>query len=616
MTEGVIPQLGRACLPALYVSADAINTQNGAVMGRQSAGLGFLRGFPSAFPAARGDALVDRSRASEPEPSLSLICPQATDFKMSVDVLRQAGWQSTVQHLSAARPAQWQGFDVLHYPAPLSDQLGWQRARHGGMTAFALSGVTHTISSARVMQQLAAYVHGPFTGWDALVCTSQSVQRAVHGIWQEQQAFLAWRLGKTVRPAMPMTPVIPLGVHADDFVPDGLERMAGRVQWGLEPDEVVVLFVGRLSLHAKANPLPMYLACARAAARSGRKIRLLECGWFANEAIKATFDQAAHAAGVRVTRVDGREPGVTRRAYASADVFMSLSDNIQETFGLTPIEAMAAGLPVVVSNWDGYRETVRDGVDGFLIETRQPEEPACAEEFIRGYEDEQLSYDLYVAYAHVLVSVDVDACTEALVRLAQDADLRQRMGAAGRARAREVYDWSVVMTQYRGLWDEQAERLTHERQRKTSTARLIHSNPGMPNPLRMFAHYPSDTICAETLLSRVQRVPGPGVLTAQQARSLGMWAFSGSWLPSGAWLETALQALPLQTDSEMAANRLGQPMPIAAGMSVQAWAKGQDIPLPRAQRVAAWLHKVGLVHLSAPPAAQKRRSSKKPRSSS
>ena len=41
---------------------------------------------------------------------------------------------------------------------------------------------------------------------------------------------------------------------------------------------------------------------------------------------------------------------------------MSLADNIQETFGLTPVEAMAAGLPCVMSDWDGYRDTVRDGV--------------------------------------------------------------------------------------------------------------------------------------------------------------------------------------------------------------------------------------------------------------
>ena len=46
--------------------------------------------------------------------------------------------------------------------------------------------------------------------------------------------------------------------------------------------------------------------------------------------------------------------------WAAADVFLSLVDNIQETFGITPLEAMAAGLPVVASDWDGYRYTMRD----------------------------------------------------------------------------------------------------------------------------------------------------------------------------------------------------------------------------------------------------------------
>ncbi len=41
--------------------------------------------------------------------------------------------------------------------------------------------------------------------------------------------------------------------------------------------------------------------------------------------------------------------------WQAADIFTSLSDNIQETFGLTPIEAMAAGLPSVVTDWDGYQ---------------------------------------------------------------------------------------------------------------------------------------------------------------------------------------------------------------------------------------------------------------------
>ena len=41
---------------------------------------------------------------------------------------------------------------------------------------------------------------------------------------------------------------------------------------------------------------------------------------------------------------------------AIPDIFVSLSDNIQETFGLTPLEGMASGLPVVATDWNGYRD--------------------------------------------------------------------------------------------------------------------------------------------------------------------------------------------------------------------------------------------------------------------
>jgi hypothetical protein len=126
-------------------------------------------------------------------------------------------------------------------------------------------GVTHTISSSGVLAQIADYVQGPFTVADALICTSQSVHKVVHQVWQAQAEWLGRRLGVEVKPQGPMTPVIPLGIPTQDFTPDEATRAQGRGRWGLQPDEVAVLFVGRLSLHAKANPLPMYLAVARAA---------------------------------------------------------------------------------------------------------------------------------------------------------------------------------------------------------------------------------------------------------------------------------------------------------------------------------------------------------------
>ena len=61
-----------------------------------------------------------------------------------------------------------------------------------------------------------------------------------------------------------------------------------------------------------------------------------------------------------------------RDLLAASDLFVSPVDNVQETFGLTPIEAMAAGLPSVVSDWDGYRDTVQHVEHGFRIPTLAP----------------------------------------------------------------------------------------------------------------------------------------------------------------------------------------------------------------------------------------------------
>jgi len=55
--------------------------------------------------------------------------------------------------------------------------------------------------------------------------------------------------------------------------------------------------------------------------------------------------------------------------YQCADIFVSLSDNRAETFGLTIIEAMLSGLPVVVSEIAGYRSVVIDGITGFYVPT-------------------------------------------------------------------------------------------------------------------------------------------------------------------------------------------------------------------------------------------------------
>ena len=546
-------------LPSVFLSPDAVQTQTAKLMGRQSAGRGFMRGLAAAY---RDD---DRS--------LVLVHGGGAQQAVLEGEARDTGWTRAIEHRRVQEPASWPK-GVMYYPAPLTSRMGWQRHREGP-ASLAFCGVTHTISSSGVLAQIADYVQGPFTVADALICTSQSVHKAVHQVWQAQAEWLGRRLGVAVQPQGPMTPVIPLGIPTQDFTPDEGLRAQGRARWGLLPDEVGVLFVGRLSLHAKANPVPMYLAVARAAAMTGKRLRVLECGWFANDATRQSFDQAAQLAGVQVTRMDGREAGVTRLAYASADVFMSLSDNIQETFGLTPLEAMASALPVIASDWDGYRETVRHGVDGFLVPTLQPGERAAAQASSHAYEDGRLNYDHYIAHMHTMAAVDVQACAQALASLVQDEALRRRLGDAGRERAVQVYDWAVVMRQYQNLWAEQNDRMAHLAADPVAAA--PQRDPAYTNPLALFDHYPTSLLQSQHPL---WRTPGLRASELSGLRDLSMWQFLGNRLSP---LQTLLKAWGDLPDSRAQAPEL------------QDWARSQGWSLLLAHRNAAWLAKMGAV---------------------
>jgi glycosyltransferase involved in cell wall biosynthesis len=59
-----------------------------------------------------------------------------------------------------------------------------------------------------------------------------------------------------------------------------------------------------------------------------------------------------------------------RSYYGAADVFVTTP--WYEPFGITPVEAMACGTPVVGSNVGGIKTTVRDGETGYLVPPNDP----------------------------------------------------------------------------------------------------------------------------------------------------------------------------------------------------------------------------------------------------
>lgn len=372
------------------------------------------------------------------------------------------------------------------------------RRRMFDQRAYSLCGITHTIASSGVMGMLCDLLTDPVQSWDALICTSQSVRQAVLRQQEHYADYIEQRIGK--RPFSPVqAPVIPLGVDVDRFErmgSDGAARAALRQRLGAGDGDVVVLFLGRLAFHAKAHPVPMYLGAQRVARRLGPehgRIHLVLTGQFPNKVAEDCYRDGAESCcpDVAVHFLDGSDRWVADASWAAADLFASLSDNVQESFGITPVEAMAAGLPCLVSDWDGYRDTVLDGETGIRVPTWMPTRGNGAA-IADAYGMENLTYDLYVGYASQMTAVEVPAFGDALQALVCDRALRQRMGEAGRRRARALYDWRVIVRAYQELWAELAERRRGDRE--IAPPRPQARNPRLVDPFDVFVGHASELL--------------------------------------------------------------------------------------------------------------------------
>jgi len=517
---------------AFHYAPDGYSTAGPRLMGRQAAGAGLLRAIATA-PGLEsvGCFAGGQAHAAEGE-----------------RLLRESGYKGQVEWIAQGRPQDLERYGTLYHPAPGIERLAWRRLGLGERR-YSLCGITHTTASHAVMTSLANLLVAPVRSWDAVICTSRVVRDSVRRVLERQAEYLTARLGAQ-RFELPQLPLIPLGVHAADFDVDAARRDTVRQRLGLEAGDVAFLFLGRLSFHAKAHPQQMFaaleVAALDAAARDGKRVHLMLCGWFANEAIDKAFHEAAAqlCPSVTLSVLDGRVAANQLDAWAAADVFMSLADNMQETFGLTPLEAMAAGLPCIVSDWNGYRDTVRDGVDGYRIPTVMPDAGAGLD-LAQRYDDGVDSYDAYCGHTSQAVALDGPALAQACARLAGDAALRRQLGENARRRVRTEFDWAVVFGRYRVLWRELDERRRADAALGPALPAVV---PDRLDPFELFATYPTMRITPTAL---VELAPDASLALLRQYRELAINRFAHASLPT---LEEfgqifgSIESRPMQVD--------------------------------------------------------------------
>ncbi|HET8978945.1 MAG TPA: glycosyltransferase [Solirubrobacteraceae bacterium] len=227
-------------------------------------------------------------------------------------------------------------FDVVHVHEPVAPMTGWSATE---LTRLPLVGTFHSYSERPLPNAMANL----FGAWRILNRLHVRIAVSEAAAWTGRRWF-----GGHYR-------VIPNGVHVD---PEVLARA------GTSPstDRLRVVFVGQ-SVERKGLPL---LLRSFEALREHIPTELTVIGPSREELAPLMLDDR----GVRVLgKVDDARK---REELERADVLCAPSLR-GESFGMVLTEAFAAGTPVVASDIAGYRDVVRNGVDGVLVPPADPQ---------------------------------------------------------------------------------------------------------------------------------------------------------------------------------------------------------------------------------------------------
>jgi UDP-glucose:(heptosyl)LPS alpha-1,3-glucosyltransferase len=172
--------------------------------------------------------------------------------------------------------------------------------------------------------------------------------------------------------------VVHPGVHLEAFAPEVLQplRAPTRAALGLPADAMVILFVG-MNFESKGLETIIRAMGLLKSRNPSSRAHVLVVG----KGDESRFRRIAAEVGCAdtVTFVGAHREGLSR-VYAAADVFAMPASF--ETFSMATLEAMAAGLPVVISDRMGVRDIVSDGVNGFVVPVEGATE-ACADRFAK-----------------------------------------------------------------------------------------------------------------------------------------------------------------------------------------------------------------------------------------
>jgi D-inositol-3-phosphate glycosyltransferase len=213
--------------------------------------------------------------------------------------------------------------------------------------------------------------------------------------------------------------IIPCGFNPHEFYP--LDRLLARRVVNVDSNEYVVLQLGRI---VPRKGIDNVIRAMGKLKRISVPVRLVVVGGETdnldpekNPEISRLKKIAAEENVLDIVTFTGRKQrDVLKYYYAAADVFVTTP--WYEPFGITPLESMACGTPVVGSDVGGIKYTVEDGKSGLLVAPNDP-----------------------------------DTLAAKIYELLHDPELRADMAANAVKRVNSLFTWSKVTDMVAALYE-------------------------------------------------------------------------------------------------------------------------------------------------------------------
>jgi glycosyltransferase involved in cell wall biosynthesis len=311
------------------------------------------------------------------------VVPQLTDSGVVVHCvgsgtgrlrpLLDARWVVRLRRLIRSR-----GYDVVHVHSPLVASVVRPLVRSLGRRRPKLVSTEHN-------------------GWDTFAAPTRLVNRLTYGL---DDAHLA--VSEEVRASVSerrrdRVEVVIHGIQVEAVRAAGAERAAVRAELGVTDHDVVI---GTVANYTAQKAYPNLFAAARAAVDAEPRLRFVAVGQGQLEAeIKAEHQRLG--LGNRFQLLGYRPDAV--RVLAGCDVFTLASH--YEGLPVALMEALAVGLPVVVTAVGGIPDAISDGTEGILVPPGRPDQLTDA--YLRLAKDERLRAELADAASRRAVDFDV-----------------------------------------------------------------------------------------------------------------------------------------------------------------------------------------------------------------